>query len=505
MSREDFLQLQAWAGEGVPADAIVNAMEAYFTRREKRAKAAAFVALSHLAKDVAKAAQAALGPGPGRRAPGGSRRLGRGQGAAALGPAGPGPVRRLEAAPGRGPGPGRPRLPGPLRCGAQGFPGRWWPRPSSAWAAAAGPCGSSWRPAWPSPAWRRAPWSGAGPGTTTGAGWCAKPGAFPCKIGGPEGRLHGSRTRGRRLARRTGTPHPGLLPGFAAVAAGPEGPGRRPGKRCCGSPRRWTGRPTCPTSPTASWACRRCSGCGPCWRKAASCGSWPPSSTLSPTTSRSPAARSLGAIGRGSGSWDNLRLALAQHRPAIAWGEAGAVAAVRREQFRLLESAAEAGHGQRGAQAGGGAAPGRPVPGPGRAPGRRPDAAGPGGVAMRRGALRPFWHDRARRRLGERRSGARRGPRSRSPGRTGPRPGRSATRAWWTCWTGSRPGSRPGAAAATCWRRWPWPRPRSSWTPAGTWRARPPGISSYLAALAQRAPRKPAAAPPPPGCRRRPW
>jgi len=51
MSREDFLQLQVWAGEGVPADAIVNAMETYFTRRAKRAKARSFVALDHLAKD----------------------------------------------------------------------------------------------------------------------------------------------------------------------------------------------------------------------------------------------------------------------------------------------------------------------------------------------------------------------------------------------------------------------------------------------------------------------
>jgi hypothetical protein len=55
MSREDFLQLKTWAGEGVPADAIVNAMEAYFTRRAKRAKGRSFVALEHLAKDVAKA------------------------------------------------------------------------------------------------------------------------------------------------------------------------------------------------------------------------------------------------------------------------------------------------------------------------------------------------------------------------------------------------------------------------------------------------------------------
>jgi len=54
MSREDFLQLQLWAGEGVPADAIVHAMDAYFTRREKRAKGRSFVALNHLAKDVEK-------------------------------------------------------------------------------------------------------------------------------------------------------------------------------------------------------------------------------------------------------------------------------------------------------------------------------------------------------------------------------------------------------------------------------------------------------------------
>ena len=55
MRREDFLQLQAWAGAGVPADAIVNAMEAYFARRARRAKARGFVALDHLARDVDKA------------------------------------------------------------------------------------------------------------------------------------------------------------------------------------------------------------------------------------------------------------------------------------------------------------------------------------------------------------------------------------------------------------------------------------------------------------------
>ena len=55
MSREDFLQLQVWSGAGVPAEAIVSAMEAYFERRAKRGPARTFVALSHLEKDVAKA------------------------------------------------------------------------------------------------------------------------------------------------------------------------------------------------------------------------------------------------------------------------------------------------------------------------------------------------------------------------------------------------------------------------------------------------------------------
>lgn len=55
MSREDFLQLQVWAAAGVPAEAIVNAMETFFQRRAKRAPARSFVALAHLAKDVDKA------------------------------------------------------------------------------------------------------------------------------------------------------------------------------------------------------------------------------------------------------------------------------------------------------------------------------------------------------------------------------------------------------------------------------------------------------------------
>lgn len=52
---------------------------------------------------------------------------------------------------------------------------------------------------------------------------------------------------------------------------------------------------------------------------------------------RSPEARRLDAIGRGSGSWDNLRLALGQHRPAIAWGEA-VMAEPAAEAFRELEA-----------------------------------------------------------------------------------------------------------------------------------------------------------------------
>ncbi len=67
MSREDFLQLQVWDGEGIPADAVVGAMEAYFERRAKREKPRTWVALAHIARDVAKAAKlrAALGRAEG--------------------------------------------------------------------------------------------------------------------------------------------------------------------------------------------------------------------------------------------------------------------------------------------------------------------------------------------------------------------------------------------------------------------------------------------------------
>jgi hypothetical protein len=55
LSREDFLQLQAWGAQGLPAEAVVAAMEAYFQRRERRKRPKAFIALSHLDKDVQKA------------------------------------------------------------------------------------------------------------------------------------------------------------------------------------------------------------------------------------------------------------------------------------------------------------------------------------------------------------------------------------------------------------------------------------------------------------------
>ncbi|MBS1784498.1 MAG: hypothetical protein JST24_03620 [Acidobacteria bacterium] len=54
LSREDFAQIQAWEENGVPAEAVVAAMEAYFARRAKRARPRSFVAVSHLDKDVAK-------------------------------------------------------------------------------------------------------------------------------------------------------------------------------------------------------------------------------------------------------------------------------------------------------------------------------------------------------------------------------------------------------------------------------------------------------------------
>jgi len=55
ISPEDFRQAKAWADEGVPAEVLVAAMDAFFGRRAKRPRPRVFVALSHLKKDVAKA------------------------------------------------------------------------------------------------------------------------------------------------------------------------------------------------------------------------------------------------------------------------------------------------------------------------------------------------------------------------------------------------------------------------------------------------------------------
>jgi len=55
ISPENFRQAKAWADEGVPAEVLVVAMGTFFERRAKRPRPRAFVALSHLEKDVAKA------------------------------------------------------------------------------------------------------------------------------------------------------------------------------------------------------------------------------------------------------------------------------------------------------------------------------------------------------------------------------------------------------------------------------------------------------------------
>ncbi len=55
LSREDFLQLEAWAEQGIPAEAVVAAMGTYFERRAKRPRPRGFVALAHLQKDVERA------------------------------------------------------------------------------------------------------------------------------------------------------------------------------------------------------------------------------------------------------------------------------------------------------------------------------------------------------------------------------------------------------------------------------------------------------------------
>jgi hypothetical protein len=55
MSPEDFQTWKGWESEAIPVDLVVSALNAYFDRREKRARPRTFVALKHIAKDVEKA------------------------------------------------------------------------------------------------------------------------------------------------------------------------------------------------------------------------------------------------------------------------------------------------------------------------------------------------------------------------------------------------------------------------------------------------------------------
>ena len=55
ISPEDFRQAKAWAEDGIPAEAVIAAMDSFFERRARRPRPRAFVALAHLGKDVAKA------------------------------------------------------------------------------------------------------------------------------------------------------------------------------------------------------------------------------------------------------------------------------------------------------------------------------------------------------------------------------------------------------------------------------------------------------------------
>lgn len=55
MSPEDYQTWRAWEAGGIAVDLVVSALNAYFDRRDKRARPRTFVALKHLAKDVEKA------------------------------------------------------------------------------------------------------------------------------------------------------------------------------------------------------------------------------------------------------------------------------------------------------------------------------------------------------------------------------------------------------------------------------------------------------------------
>lgn len=67
LSTDDYRQVLAWEAEGVPMELVVAALNAFFDRRETRAKPRTFVALKHLGREVAKAVklrEAVLRAGP---------------------------------------------------------------------------------------------------------------------------------------------------------------------------------------------------------------------------------------------------------------------------------------------------------------------------------------------------------------------------------------------------------------------------------------------------------
>lgn len=55
LSTEDYQQVLAWEASAVPMELVVSALNAFFDRREKRAKPRTFVALKHLEREVTKA------------------------------------------------------------------------------------------------------------------------------------------------------------------------------------------------------------------------------------------------------------------------------------------------------------------------------------------------------------------------------------------------------------------------------------------------------------------
>ncbi len=68
LSTEDYRQVLAWEAAGVPMELVVAALNAFFDRREKRARPRTFVAMKHLDRDVTRALKlhaAVLRAGPG--------------------------------------------------------------------------------------------------------------------------------------------------------------------------------------------------------------------------------------------------------------------------------------------------------------------------------------------------------------------------------------------------------------------------------------------------------